>query len=113
MALSLVGGLLGVAVAGYDRKHGVLATVEGMKPLQYAALPGCGSKVPQFGATSPYRKLPGSATRGYECRRPDLGMTTWGNVVFSSRSVAAFVDGLGTVGIAVGLSVAVGLVAGA
>jgi hypothetical protein len=73
MALSLVGGLLGVAVAGYNRKHGALATVEGMKPLQYAALPGCGSKVPQFGATSPYRKLPGSATRGYKCRRPDLG----------------------------------------
>ena len=44
-------------------------TVMGMKPLHYPEPRGCGSRARNIGATSPYRKLPGSATRSYECRR--------------------------------------------
>jgi hypothetical protein len=51
-------------------------TVRSMKPVAYVAYAvprGCGSGAHNIGATSPYRKLPGSATRGYECRRLILG----------------------------------------
>ncbi len=44
-------------------------TAMGMKPLHYPERRGCGNRARNIGATSPYRKLPGSATRGYECRR--------------------------------------------
>ena len=45
-------------------------TGKSMKPLRYPALVVAGNRVSKIGATSPHRKLPGSATSGYECRRP-------------------------------------------
>jgi hypothetical protein len=75
--------------SSFHRKLGVLADVRSMKPCIMLSFVAAGVGRAILVLPSPYRKLPGSATRGYECRHPTLGMSTQGNFVFSSRSAAA------------------------
>jgi len=65
----------GLVTPGQVQRHFTGSSVswrtgKSMKPLRYPALVVAGNRVSKIGATSPHRKLPGSATSGYECRRP-------------------------------------------